>query len=120
MKKTKKFFGQKYFWILVVLVAAAFVLKVFLPDPTASLVLHYQGGQMRKFSGEVVDHMTILEAIQASSQGANFNFQYKPNYLSIDGRSKDIKIELNNHLVPVNMIGQMTIKRGDLIDIALP
>ena len=101
------------------LVVAGLILNFIFPNtfykPTASLSVDYGGKKTRVFSGEVVESMTILDALTASSQEANFN-----TLLSVDGLSDRITIKLNDRPVSVDMINQTTIKNGDLIEIQLP
>lgn len=113
---SKKFSRQKYLWSAIVLAGIGFVLNLFFSPPsTASLLLKYEDGGVRKFTGQVIEQMTIFDALVASSQEANFN-----NLLSVEGLSERIRIKLNDHPVPVGMIKQTTIKGGDLIEIELP
>ena len=127
----KKLPIKKHVFTVIVLAAAGLVLNLVFPnifpggnssEPTASLVMNYSNGGVRQFTGEVIEQMTVLDAILAASNGANFKVEYEreTDRLSIDGRSEQIKVKLNGYTVPVNMISQTMIDHGDIIEIELP
>lgn len=84
----------------------------------------------RMFRGEVVDGMTILEALHASSQAGNISFNYfidsdgRVVIKSIDGYSADsskksLVFYLNHSRIKPENIHSVVIKPGDLIKVAL-
>lgn len=109
------------------LAAVSLILSLVFPvifnKPTALLVVDYGGGNTRTFTGEVVEQMTILDTLQASAKGGALQFEYNQEndaaFFSVEGRSNQIKIKLNNHPVSINMISQIMIGKGDLVEIQL-
>ena len=127
----KKLPIKKYIFVVIVLAIAGLFLNLVFPDmfpggnssePTASLVMNYSNGGVRQFTGEVIEQMTVLDALLAASNGSNFKVEYvqETRRLSIDGRSGQIKIKLNSRTVPIHMISQTMIIHGDIIEVELP
>lgn len=116
---------KKYILAVIVLAAAGLVLNLVFSEPTASLIMNYGNGGVRQFTGEVIEQMTVLDALLAASNGDNFKVEYSTNAsnsgsLFIDGRNGPIKIKLNSRPVPLNMISQTMIDHGDIIEVELP
>ena len=114
---------KQYFIVIAILLAVGFGLSMFFSKPTASLVLDYGNGEVRKFTGEVTAYMTVLDALSASSKGDDFKVEYSENNqssesISIDGKNPVI-IKLNGRPVQLNMISETMIAHGDLIEIEL-
>ena len=126
---------KKYLFTVVILLASAFVLDIIVPglnffsskigrQSTASLMIKDSLGRIRQFSGEVIEQMTVLDALLASSQGG-LRVEYGKNgdgavLLSVDGRSGPLKIRLNGRLISVEKVNQIIISEGDLIKVELP
>lgn len=96
-------------------------------EKTARLEIETSDGE-RAFEGEVVDDMTLLEALQVSALAGNISFKYlmeqddKTKIMSLDGYSADNKEEklaiyLNEKKVENDYIHKIIIKPGDLISI---
>lgn len=131
----KEFSLKNYLTTIAVLVGVALVLDLLIPglsffgskighQSTASLVVDYGYGRIRQFSGEVIEQMTVLDALRASSQGG-LRVEYGKNresviLFSVDGRSGQLKVKLNGRLVSAEEMNQATISQGDLIKIELP
>ena len=114
---------KKYFLIVAVLAAAGLVLNLIFSKPTASLLLDYGNGEVRKFNGEVIEYMTVLDALVAASNGDDFKIEYPRDNLDlrsilIDGKNK-VEIKLNGNAVPVSMISRTMIGHEDLIEVKL-
>lgn len=96
----------------------------------ATLILSFEnGGKGRVFQGEVVDGMTVLEALRASSEAGQIDLKY-----SFDAESKvainalngyfkdsDVKISfyLNNNHIDTGYINKIPISGGDIIEARL-
>jgi hypothetical protein len=97
----------------------------------ATLILAFENeGKGRMFTGEVVDGMTILEALIASSEAGQIELKYSldPNngakitglngYYS-DSSGKNMVINLNENRISEREIYKVVIKPGDKIEIQL-
>ena len=91
----------------------------------ASLVIHHQD-KNRIFEGEVVEGMTILDALSASSVAGKIELQYdyddngKTEIKKINGYTQNIsnvKFLLNNTEVKAEDIGMTPIHPGDKVEI---
>lgn len=133
----KLFFKQKNDrFILIgfmIFVAVFFVLvKVdlgALPFPGnayANLILDFNNGQQRMFSGPVNDKMTILLALYSSTKGVGLDLRYAVDQTgdtrlgSIDGSSnrtigKSWHFYLNDQPVATKDLNRVMVKKGDLI-----
>ncbi|OGN12077.1 MAG: hypothetical protein A3C71_02445 [Candidatus Yanofskybacteria bacterium RIFCSPHIGHO2_02_FULL_43_15c] len=132
---TKDFSLKKHFTTLAVLVAIFLALDFATPGldllgfkfgrmATASLMIDYGRGATRQFTGEVVNKMSVFDALIASSK-SGLKVDYIHNgrdltFLSIDGRSGAIKVKINNETIPVENLNQTMVTQGDLISIELP
>lgn len=131
----KEFSIKKNLFSLIVLVAIMLALDFFTPGfdllvfkfgraATASLVIDYGKEGIRQFTGEVVQKMTIFDALMASSR-AGLKVDYTSNgsgltFLSIDGRSGPVKIKVNGRLILVEELNKISLTSGDLVEIELP
>lgn len=103
-------------------------LNILNPSPEqqyASLVLTHEG-ETRKFEGEVVEGMTILDALNASTAAGNIELQYQLNadgsakinqvngYLSED---KKAYFYLNKSEIKPEEVGRVAIKGGDTVEV---
>lgn len=106
-------------------------LAVIKPNNSSTARLEIElGGQKRAFEGDVVEGMTVFEAIQASALAGNILFNYsfseddKVIVKSIDGyeadkAKKSLIIYLNSNLVRPEEIHTTPIKTGDTILISM-
>lgn len=97
----------------------------------ATLYLAFENdGKGRMFSGEVVDGMTILDAVIASSEAGRIKFLYhidKDGKLVVDGidgytpavSGKEVLFRLNGAKIATDYIGKTRIKAGDRIEVYL-
>jgi hypothetical protein len=93
----------------------------------ASLLISFNGMQTRKFQGEVVERMTILQALDASSKTGNFDLRYfvkddgKVELYSIDGKTNKIGgkwlFVVNGSGIDDYDIKSRFIKNGDIIEV---
>ncbi len=132
---TKDFSLKKHLTILAILVAIFLALDFVTPGldllgfkfgrmATASLMIDYGRGATRQFTGEVVNKMSVFDALMASSQsGLNVAYVHDGRdltFLSIDGRSGAIKVKINKEPIPVEKLNQTMVFQGDLIKVELP
>lgn len=77
--------------------------KKILSEKEALLILDYGKGKKRWFKGEVIEGMTVLDALKVSSLAGNFDFKANSKVESIDGLSNNNHDQwqcyLNNKLV---------------------
>lgn len=97
----------------------------------ASLLLAFENnGKGRTFQGEVVDGMTVLDALIVSSGVGQINFQHNidvnniAHIISLDGYNKvsaqkHLVFYLNERRVDESEINTTKIKPGDVIRIVL-
>ena len=96
----------------------------------ATLILSFEnGGKGRMFQGEVIDGMTVLSALIASSEAGQIKLQYSFNsenkavIESLNGYSRDSKPKitfyLNNNHIDTGDINQIPINGGDIIEAKL-
>lgn len=130
---------QILFGLLIVLVVLAGLLVIFssgiLSNPNffrpvtsiARLEIDIDGHK-RAFEGEVIDGMTVFEALQASALAGNISFNYAINndsklvVKSLDGyEAEKVKkpptILLNSTPVETEKIHLTPIKAGDIVEI---
>ena|SRR3989344_6209766 len=129
--------SRKDLWILVgfvVFVAVAFFslskinlsLLPFQGNAYANLILDFNNGQKRMFSGPVSDKMTILLALYSSAKEGGIDLRYAIDQAgdtrlgSIDGSSnrtvgKSWHFYLNEQPVATKDLNRIMVKRGDLI-----
>ncbi|MBI2057701.1 MAG: hypothetical protein HYT63_01830 [Candidatus Yanofskybacteria bacterium] len=95
---------------------------------TAEIRITGLKGDARAFSGEVVKGMTILDALLASAESANFRVEYlieKENLenLLINGLSDSLSVAwqayLNGKSVNIKNLNSIKIKSGDLMEFKL-
>ena len=88
------------------------------------------GNNRRAFEGEIVDGMTVLEAVQASALAGNIAFKYKMdknNELIVvsldgydyDGSGKPLNFYINDSKIDPKKIHSTLIGDGDVIVIKL-
>lgn len=95
----------------------------------ATLILALEDNQQpRIFEGEIVQGMTVLDAIQASTAAGNIRFSYsfdneKVKLSEINGydglSNEEVSIYLNAEKVDTDAINSISIKDGDEIKIDL-
>lgn len=100
--------------------------NVLLAAKSADLVVEYGSGKSRRFSGEVVDGMTVLSAILATDAGAALKFKYKTDNRSVIINSLDgypgakhkgsWSVSINRQPIDLSKINQTEVKSGDLIE----
>ena len=135
MKKNFKKFKSKKFNLSLVL--AAGVLAVFLAINfygskadfgTAELSVLFPDGAKRSFSGEIIEGMTVFDAILAPVRGGNFSVDYSADGGVLEIRSVDgvagkgtdkWQIYLNREIVDTTQIDSTGIKSGDKIELTL-
>jgi hypothetical protein len=61
--------------------------KKVLAEKEALLILDFGQGKERWFIGEVIEGMTVLDALKTSSQAGNFDFQVNSQIETINGYS---------------------------------
>ncbi|MEK7151648.1 MAG: hypothetical protein AAB784_02975 [Patescibacteria group bacterium] len=123
-------FPKKYWFIVGGIVVACvfiFYIKLDLPKNVtgASLGIHFEDGQIRKFEGSVESNMTILEALYSASVVGDFEVKYfldkdgKTNLLSIDdlinGPDKNWQAYLNDVLISTYDLNKTKLRPGDNI-----
>lgn len=92
----------------------------------ANLILDFNNGQQRMFSGPVNDKMTILLALYSSTKGVGLDLRYAIDQVgdtrlgSIDGSSnrtigKSWYFYLNDQPVATKDLNRVMVKKGDLI-----
>lgn len=82
-------------------------------------------GYTRAFEGEVVEGMTVFEAIQASSTAGNISFKYtfvsgklvveSFNGYVADSSSKSLDFYLNSSRIEADKLHNILIKGGDVV-----
>ena len=119
--------------LLVVLLGAIFFLKLsfnFSNDSTpelATLVINFET-EKRFFEGEVVENMTMLDALNASVSIGKIKFNYAINessdvsVLEIDGHTNGVGNKyfvfyLNSKKIPVRDLNKKEVHGGDRIEI---
>ncbi len=130
---------KNYWWWVVLLVISGtlvFFFKFDLPASQtgqSSLVLDFGGNTSRKFQGQVVPNMTILEALNSASVSGNFDFRYsidKNGVLQIAKIDDAINLVglpaqaggstwhfyLNGQSINTGEINNIKIKEGDSIE----
>ena len=136
----KKELGRKrYFSTGLLLIGALFVLLIvtsfFHPFSSrsreATLVIAYENdGRGRMFAGEVIDGMTILDALIVSSRAGQIELKYSLDsdgnliIASLDGydqktSDKNLAFYLNQKKIDERFINSATIEPGDNIEIKL-
>lgn len=96
------------------------------PNAYARLTFNFSGEQ-RIFEGEVIDNMTLLDALKASTTAGDIRFEYyvdSTNITHIDAindhdQIKSFEVYLNSYLVSPEELNQTKIKRGDKISVIL-
>ena len=102
----------------------------FMHSKEATLFLAFENdGKGRMFTGEVVDGMTILDALIVSSEAGQIKFAYhidQNNKLIIDGidgytpaSDKEAVFYLNRVRFGAEYIGKVAIRAGDSIEVRL-
>ena len=95
---------------------------------TAEVRVSDQTGETRMFSGEVVEDMTILDALLAAAQSVNFDVDYliangELEIRSINGLPESPvmfwNVFLNGALISVKNLSSLEIENGDLVEFKL-
>ena len=95
---------------------------------TAEVRVSDQTGETRMFSGEVVENMTILDALLAAAQSVNFDVDYliangELEIRSINGLPESPvmfwNVFLNGALISVKNLSSLEIENGDLVEFKL-
>lgn len=95
-------------------------------DGSLAKVVLNESGRKRAFEGEVIDDMTVLEAIYTSSLAGKFDFYYSLNGNKIEvikiGESmresgNRIIISLNARNIDESKIDEIKINQGDVVEI---
>ena len=95
----------------------------------AVLILAFENeGRGREFQGEVVDNMTILDALIASAQAGDIDLDYKftadnqINILELDGfngEQKKLAFFVNGNQIDSAIIHKITLNPGDKVEVKL-
>lgn len=93
----------------------------------ASLTIYFDADRARSFSGPIVDGMSPLQAVLASSLGGNFEVTYSPSPAgplvidSIAGQENFAThwwhFYLNKRLIINDQLDRIMIKKGDFIEV---
>ena len=129
-KSLRKLKNRKRLGIIIAVVAAILVfVSLFGAKPgTAELVFYFPGGGQRDFSGEIVEGMTVFDAVLASVQGGGLTIDYSTENSVLEIKSvNDIVGEgtekwhfsLNGETVVAAQIDLVEIKDGDKIEVTL-
>jgi len=111
--------------IVVLAIVAGFVLysveKPKIAENEASLIINYEETK-RAFAGEVIDNMTILDAVRTSAKAGNFDFDYQEDVLKrideIEQNEKKWNAYLNGTEIQESL-DKVLIKAGDKIELKL-
>ena len=113
---------------IAILVVSLFYLKINLPvsGSQAQLTINFDGVKSRIFEGPVIDDMTVLQALYASSLDGKFDVRYALQdggavaLARIDGMinvsNKSWHFYLNKKLINTADINKIKIKAGDFIE----
>ncbi|MBI2676799.1 MAG: hypothetical protein HYX21_02530 [Candidatus Yanofskybacteria bacterium] len=95
---------------------------------TAEVRISGQTGETRTFSGEVVENMTVLDALLAAAQSANFNVDYliangELDIRLINGLPESPvmfwNVYLNGAPISIKNLNSLEIENGDLVEFKL-
>lgn len=128
--KTKALLKNRDFWIIVLILVVSIYtgffkgLPSFLNKGDSARVEIDFGDKKRTFEGKVIEGMSVLDAILASSRAGKLEFQYallnnQTNVLRIDGFAEDglnkktWNFYLNEEKIKKDEIHRIKIKSGD-------
>lgn len=124
-----------WLWAGVFVICASFLFyfKFDLPrqrlldQSKASLVIYFGDGHLRKFEGQVISNMTVLEAVNSASVGGGFDFRYALDEQGDVGLASIDKIintgnnswhfYLNSNPVPISDINKVLVQPNDLLEV---
>ena len=126
--KKKSFFMVSLFVVFAVFIVVFFGLFKPIISGTATLVIAFQGQNERVFRGEVIQDMTVLDAILASAEAGDIRFRYFVNdqneveIVIINGQDqlridKQLIFSLNGEFIKSENIHKTHIDPGDEIKI---
>lgn len=132
-KKLNKLFKSRDFWVGVLIVvlgvSTGFFKDLFKPAGTAYLEIR-NGSNRRAFRGDLPYEMTVLDALNASSQAGSFRISYavkdgRTGIFSINGEDETSEngqkwnFYLNGRKIETAQIHKTRIKAGDKILVKL-
>lgn len=113
--------------LVFVWLAIIFMSPLRLQTAEASLVFFFNSeGQRRMFQGEVIEGMSILDALRVSSEAGQIDFEFEIGsdqtiVKKLNGYSDDIVqgliFYLNGLKIEESQINRIMIKPGDLIEV---
>ncbi len=115
------------FLVLLLMAALEYQKPLTAGADTATLVIDFDGSLRRTFQGQVVDQMTVLEALHTSAEAGDIKFTY---YIdngdvvinSINGEINHMKnaqwfFYINGQPVKTGDINKIFVKVGDVIEV---
>lgn len=133
MKRLKKIFKNRDFWVVVLILVLGFSTglfkDLFSSSDTAYLEIDY-GSKHRAFRGDLPYQMTVLDALNASARAGNFAVLYviedgRADILGINGikeifdNGQKWNFYLNGRKIETSQIHEVRIRAGDKILVKL-
>lgn len=123
-KQTPRLFYSRSMWYAVIILAVLVSLAIFIktPRPTAKLAIEFDS-HSRVFEGEVIDGMTVLDALNASMVAGKIPFQFSSKddsteFLILNGAGKapyNMQIILNDQPIDPAQINTVLVHPRDSI-----